>query len=526
MKMNKIILTLAAFALTLSSQAQQIPLYSNYFFTPYMYNPARSGTEGYTELSVLHRRQWTGIQGSPETSALGVNGSLNEEKVGWSGYAFSDQTDIIKRIGVYGNYAYHIRLADNTTLSLGLGAGYLANTINTDAIRAQDQGDVYTVINGNRGTFDLNFGFNLKIADFQLGASVPQLVGQPVKYLGDVASDDVTYTLLRHYVINAQYDFKFSGDKNVLSPMVMLRAADNNVPIQVDAGLMFNMKKYGYVGAMFRSEYAVTGNIGLNLTEQLTVGYAYDFSLNDYGPDLGTSHEFMLTYRFGSNKRNERLENEIKKLKQQQRRQKDETEELVDEKLEEFKDDYKRELDEQVKQSAEEAAKAAAEAAAENAAAQQQANQQGNMNGQQGGNMNNQGNASQQGQGGNTTVVVPGQGNNGNAGNNYDNNNYNNGNNNGGVNGGYNSANTASNVTPGSRGFYVVAGVFSNKTNADKLLRKLQGQGLEARSFQDPGNYYHYVYLLKFDNYQQAEQAKGSNLNGSYSGDLWIKILK
>lgn len=508
MKMNKIVLTLAAFALTLSSQAQQIPLYSNYFFNPYMYNPARSGTEGYTELSLVHRRQWTGLQGSPETSALAVNGSLNEEKVGWSGYAFSDQTDIIKRIGVYGNYAYHIRLADNTTLSLGLGAGYLANNIDLSAVRAQDKGDVYTVINGDRGTFDLNFGFNLKIADFQLGASVPQLVGQPIKYLGDVPDDDVTYTLLRHYVINAQYDFKFAGDKNVLSPMVMLRAAESNVPIQVDAGLMFNMKKYGYVGAMFRSEYAVTANIGLNLTEQLTVGYAYDFSLNEYGPDLGTSHEFMLTYRFGSNKRNERLENEIKKLKQQQRKQKDETEEMVDEKLEEFKDEYKREIDQQMKESADQAAQQAAAQAAQNTTNQQN-NYVGNSNTGNTGNQQQNNGMNSQGQGGNNAAGAQG-----NSGNNA------------GNNGGYDASNSASNVAPGSSGYYVVAGVFSNKANADRLQRKLESNGMDARSFQDPGNSYYYVYLLKFNSYQEADNAKASNMNGAYSGDLWIKIIK
>lgn len=508
MKINKMRLTLAVFLITLlSSQAQQIPLYSNYFFTPFMYNPARSGTEGYTELSVLHRRQWSGIQGAPETSALAINGSLNEEKVGWSGYAFNDQTDIIRRIGVYGNYAYHIRMSESATLSLGLGAGYLANNIDLSAIRAQDQGDVYTVINGDRGTFDLNFGFNLKIANFQLGASVPQLIGQPIKYLGDVPSDDVTYTLLRHYVINAQYDFKFSGDKNILSPMVMVRAADDNVPIQIDAGLMYNMTKYGYVGAMFRSEYAVTANIGLNLTEQLTVGYAYDFSLNDYGPDLGTSHEFMLTYRFGSNKRNERLENEIKKLKQNQRKQKEETEEIVDEKLEEFKDEYKRELESEMKEVADAAAAEAAEKAAVNGA------QNGNSN--NGNSTRNNGNSTIPAQGGNQQGNNGQNQNQGQAGNDAT-----------GNNGGYNSANTASNVTPGSQGYYVVAGVFSNKANADRLQRKLENEGKDARTFQDPGNSYYYVYLLKFDSYQEAEQAKDGNMNGSYNGDLWIKIVK
>jgi type IX secretion system PorP/SprF family membrane protein len=515
MKFNKNIIALAVIALVSTVQAQQIPLYSNYFFTPYIYNPSRSGTEGFTEATLLHRRQWTDIQGSPETSALALNGSLNEEKVGWSIYGFSDQTDIIKRIGVYGNYAYHVKLSDKSQLSFGLGAGYLANNIDVNSIRARDPNDVFIITNGDRGSFDLNFGINLKLADFQIGAAVPQLIGNSVKY-AEVPNTDtkVAYSLLRHYVFNAQYDFGFAGDKNVLSPMVMVRAA-KNVPVQVDAGLMFAMKDYGYIGAMFRSEYAVTGNLGVNLTEQLTVGYAYDFSLNDYGSDLGTSHEFMLTYRFGNNKRNERLENEIKKLKDKQRKQKDETEEIIEEKLEEFKDEMKRQMEQDMKEAADAAAAQAAQDAQNNNQAgnnsQQGNNQQGN---QQGNNNATRGNQGQQNNG-------QGQYNNNQGGNTNDNyNNESNTNNNNYQN------NTASNVSPGSSGYYVVAGVFSNKANADRLQRKLQNQGVDARTFQDPGNSYYYVYLLKFDNHQQADQAKASNLNGTYTGDLWIKIIK
>ena len=353
-----------ALSLGFSASAQQIPLYSNYYFTPYIYNPATSGIKGYTEASLIHRRQWTGVQGSPETSALAVNGSLNEEKVGWSIYGYADKTDIISRLGVYGNYAYHISLSENAILSLGIGAGYLGNNIDINSIRAQDQGDIFIITNGNRGTFDINAGLNLRIADFQLGAAAPQLIGQPIEY-AETPNRTVQYNLLRHYVFNAQYDFKFNGDKRILSPMVMVRAA-KNVPIQVDAGLMFNMKEYGYIGAMYRSEYAVTGNIGINLTQQLTVGYAYDFSLNEYGSQLGTSHEFMLTYRFGDNRRNERLENEIKRMKQQQRRQGEETEELIDEKLEEFKDEYRQQMEAEMEEAAKKAAEEAAAEAAKN----------------------------------------------------------------------------------------------------------------------------------------------------------------
>ncbi|HBF18897.1 MAG TPA: hypothetical protein DDW81_02305, partial [Cryomorphaceae bacterium] len=91
---------------------------------------------------------------------------------------------------------------------------------------------------------------------------------------------------------------------------------------------------------------------------------------------------------------------------------------------------------------------------------------------------------------------------------------------------GFNAANQANNVQPGAKGYYVTAGVFSSQQNAEKMVRKLGSQGLNARYFQDKSNYYYYVYLLHFDSYQQADAAKSSGLNGSYSGDLWIKIVE
>jgi len=41
-----------------TAQAQQLPLISNYLNTAYLFNPAYSGIEGKTEISVLNRRQY------------------------------------------------------------------------------------------------------------------------------------------------------------------------------------------------------------------------------------------------------------------------------------------------------------------------------------------------------------------------------------------------------------------------------------------------------------------------------------
>ncbi|QNR24426.1 PorP/SprF family type IX secretion system membrane protein [Croceimicrobium hydrocarbonivorans] len=513
--MKKLILLLGLGLMATYTQAQQIPLYSNYFFTPYIYNPALSGTGGVTEATILHRRQWSGIQGSPETSALAVNGAMNDGSVGWSVYGFSDKTDILSRLGVYGNYAYHVQLTKDISLSGGLGAGYINQTIDQSGVRARDAGDVFTVVAPNRGTFDMNLGLSLMVRDFTLGFAAPQIFSESIVYATNPS--DINYNLIRHYVVSAQYDFKFAGDKQILSPMAMVRAAEG-VPVQIDAGLLYNMVEYGYVGAMYRSSYGVTANIGLNLSEQLTLGYAYDFSTNTYASSFGTSHEFMLTYRFGSNKENERLENEVKRIKHDLRRQRDETEETIDEKIKEFKDNYKDEL---AKSLEEEKKKMEAELERMRQDAQNNApNNQTNNGGNQGGN-----------QGGNTMRDLQNQRDqnmNNNPNNNYqpDNNNPNTGNTGNTNPQDYAPENRASNVSPGSPGYYVTAGVFGEQGNATRLKNRLNSQGIDAQIFQDPSNNFFYVYLYKFTNYQQADQAKSSRLNGSYTGDLWIKIVK
>lgn len=490
--------------------AQQLPLYSNYYFTPFIYNPSQSGTEGSTEMTFLHRRQWTDIQGSPETSALAVNGSLNEEKVGWSVYAFRDVTDIVSRTGIYGNYAYHLKLADKTTLSFGLGAGYLNNAIDQSAIRSQEVESIITVTTDNRGNFDLNTGVSLQLADFNLGIAVPQLLNPTIEYTQNT-TEPINYSLIRHFVINAAYDFRFKGKDNILTPIVMIKAAEN-VPVQLDAGAIFNLKDYGYVGAMYRSDYAVTANIGLNLTDALTLGYSYDFSTNTFASSLGTSHEFMLRYRFGSDKKLDRIENTLKKIKSDQRKIKKDIEETVDERVDEKMDEKIKDMGKVIQ---DEFAKAGEKLKNDPDFNQSNPNTNGNPNGNPNGTGNDNNPNTNRNPNTNGNPTGTGNDNNPNVNANPANPNRN-----------YPSGNQASNVEPGSKGYYIVAGVFGSQGNAQKLVTKLSGQGLTARYFQDKGNFYYYVYLLKFNSYQEAESAKNSRMNGSFSGDLWIKIVE
>ena len=504
--MKNSILIVAILLGSVTAKAQQLPLISNYLNTAYLFNPAFSGIDGKTEITVLNRRQWTDVQGSPETQFMSFNGNQNDLKFGYSGYAFNDVTDIVSRSGFYGSYAWHVKFSDENSLSLGMGAGYVNNTINIAGIRVQDELDPVLYSQLNRGTFDLNFGFNLKFGDFNIGAAVPNLLAPAIDFSDNYIISPFQYQYMRHFVVNTQYDVQMQKGLMTLSPYLTIRANQVTVP-QVDAGLMFNHNEYFFVGAAYRSSYAVTGNAGVHLTENITIGYAYDFSLNTYGFALGNSHEFMLRYSFGESKKDKRLENEIKKLKDRQRRQSGDLEDLLNDRLDEFKDEVtegqKALFDAEKESMKGELTIAAAEAAANNS--QSGSNQ--NANGSNGGETLNSTNPLGNGS---TTTAYPNTPQGGRTNSNIK---------------GYDPTQYAGNVQAGSQGYYVTAGVFGARNNAAKLQNKLRSQGVGADVFQDPSNNMFYVFLLKFNNYESAKQARESGFNGQYGGKLWIKVL-
>jgi len=484
--MKKTFVLALLFGATLT-QAQQLPLYANYFFAPQMTNPALSGAEGFSELTTMHRQQWQGMEGAPETSALVFNGALNKERIGYSVYAFTDKTDIVSRSGIYGNYAYHAQLSESSVLSFGVGAGYVNNAFDMASVRVKNEGDPFLVPANQNGTLDMTLGINLRVADFNLGFSVPQLLNPTITYSNNF-DGPVAYHLIRHYVARTQYDIQVQKDRMVLSPMVTVRAAAFVKP-QVDAGLMFDMKEYGYVGAMYRSNYAATMNVGVHLTPVLSLGYAHEFSTNTYASYLGMSNEFILSYKFGDNKRNKRLEAEIKRLKDKQRSSAQETEKLLNERFEEFKEEI--------------GAAQAAELEKQKEALVQEGMQLQGAGAQNGGLRGNNNGANQGGNGMGANETTSN-----------------------GALSGYRNEEYANNVTPGSPGYYVTAGVYGESGNANRMVGSLSSRGINAQVFRDSRNNMYYVYLLKFRTYEDADNARASGLNGQYSGKLWIKVVE
>ncbi|MEP2240402.1 MAG: type IX secretion system membrane protein PorP/SprF [Maribacter sp.] len=71
-------------------------------------------------------------------------------------------------------------------------------------------------------------------------------------------------------------------------------------------------------------------------------------------------------------------------------------------------------------------------------------------------------------------------------------------------------------------GYYLIANVFANPSNAKKFVSLLNSFGLNASYFINPKNNYRYVYLKKHDSWTNALISYYSKLNDAYDDKMWI----
>lgn len=296
--MKKMIASLAFLVIATGLKAQQLPLFSQYFYNRFIYNPAFTGVESKANAFLIHRSQWKDIPGAPVTYALTLDGPVSANKIGMGLSLFNDRMGIFNRSGLYSSYSYRFTLATDHDLVLGLSAGVIDNRIDFTNSMAHDVNDplLYNT-NQRKVTVDANFGIGYIWKDLNVGISMPQLLGNKINYLE--TNTNVYTTLKRHLIASVSYDVVLSESADIsLYPSVMFRYV-KGAPVQFDVNAMFSWKDMVRAGFSYRFGYAVGFNIGAKLNNNIIAGYTYEYVLSSIGNYSGGGHEVMLGYTFG-----------------------------------------------------------------------------------------------------------------------------------------------------------------------------------------------------------------------------------
>lgn len=303
--MKKVIVFICVVLFALSTNAQQIGALGHSYLKPIVYNPALTGASGYANAMLISKLQWTGFKGAPQLNVFNFDGNLRNKNIGLGVGLISDKKGLTNRVGGNFAYAYRLRLNKDIDLHFGISAGLINQSHDFSSIVVETSGIDPAISSDkqNKLTYDANAGFVFKWKALVFGASSPQIIGNKVEYKSDTTVS--SYTQSRHYIGHLQYKFFVNEEKGIaIIPNAIVRVVAN-APLQYDGTVSFDWQDKFWVGATYKSAYAVGANAGVCIKKRFCIGYSYDFGIGSISSYSGMTHEIMLNFKFGKKEENQ-----------------------------------------------------------------------------------------------------------------------------------------------------------------------------------------------------------------------------
>jgi type IX secretion system PorP/SprF family membrane protein len=274
--------------------SQQMPVYTQFMFNSYVFNPAVAGTNNYYQVRLNSRFQWVGMTDPPQTNSLSVYGPHATKDMGFGGHVYNDITGPTSRMGLYGSYAYNLLINDGMRLSMGLSAGAIQNRVDGTKISLLDPSDqalLYSV--SSKFSPDATVGLYLYASSFHIGFSAHQLFGNTVNLfeLGTGLNK-----LKTNFYLTGGYKYFINYDY-ALEPSVIIRGSMPATP-QVDLSLKAYYQNIIWLGVSVRSQDALSFLLGYTHENKFHFGYSYDMSFSPIRHHNSGSHEIFLGMRF------------------------------------------------------------------------------------------------------------------------------------------------------------------------------------------------------------------------------------
>lgn len=278
--------------MAIGSRAQQDPGYTQYMYNTMTVNPAYAGSTGTLEALLLHRSQWTGIDGAPSTQSFTIHSPLANEHVGLGFSVVNDKLGPSNELYLDGNFSYTILLSETNKLAFGLKAG--ARMMNVDWTRGRYYDPVDALLNNNiENKFKPSLGAGVFLYDekWYAGMSVPSFLRSD--YYDDVEEAVLSERL--HYYLIGGYVFDI-GENLKFKPAALARFV-SGAPFALDVSANFLIQEKFTAGVSYRWDDSVSALVGFQITPALYAGYAFDYTVSDLNKYNDGSHEIILRYQ-------------------------------------------------------------------------------------------------------------------------------------------------------------------------------------------------------------------------------------
>lgn len=275
------------------ASAQHAPLQSQYMFNGVALNPAYTGSEDVFSIIGSFRAQWVGFPGAPLTQSLTAHAPLKGMNAAVGLQVYGDQIGITKNTGVFGSYAYRLRMR-NSTLVFGAAGGVNFIKSNFSQLQGNDAQDQLIMNDSPLGIMpDFSFGMHYYAKKYFVSLSLPQFLSHEY--------DGMKFRLrnnFRNYniILGGGYLFETKSGMKIKPSVLGKYKADSQ--IQFDINLMATFNKSIEAGLSYRTKEAIVGLIKINATDQLSFMYSFGLPLSPIFKYSFGSHEISVKYNF------------------------------------------------------------------------------------------------------------------------------------------------------------------------------------------------------------------------------------
>lgn len=273
---------------------QQDAHYSQYIFNGLVLNPAYAGSRGTVSTLLFLRNQWVGIPGAPKTGAFSVHTPIGDQRNNFGLTVSDDIIGYTNQLWVHGSYAFRFNLGPGR-LAFGLQGGLLNYRIDWSKAEVVDQNDfILGNTTQNRLIPNVGAGIYYNTSTWYAGASMPHILDTELRDVDGTINDFAQ--LYRHYFFTAGIVL-FPQSTVKFKPSVLVKYV-TGAPVEADFNASFLINDFVWLGASYRTNDAVVVMADFQLTKQLRLGYAFDWTLSELGNYNTGTHELMIGYDF------------------------------------------------------------------------------------------------------------------------------------------------------------------------------------------------------------------------------------
>ncbi len=515
-------------------------------FNRFLINPTFSTVrEDKSYINLLHRNQSVSFNDNNQDYFLSYSGRVNDRS-GLGLSLYTQREGLISNYGVMANYAYGIKLSDKSNFTFGANLAYYNSGFDRNRANALDPND--PALNGLQDSNLLSFqpGFNISYGKFDFGVFAENLFDYNLK-----SSETITEFGDKTFSGHLQYTHQFENGTGIfeagrLMPLARVRKIGNE-EVVLGGSLILDLPKLGWLQGGYDSFYGASAGIGFNINRRISLGYTMEKGMSNNFDNFGLTHEISFAYSITPNLTEDRvmLEEGYEELAENEEEQEDTltAQQLEIEKLKKAlaendailaelmfrqdssetnrQKDLERRFEMVMKMVRE-------ETQGKRPDIEEKAKKMYLVNNEIGGLVNNSKPDPKENK---PNVIKP-----------VDK-----------TKDAIATRTVETKITPKAKaeeaeqdeftrvaqqnniksrkfrnldgvadGYYVVANVYKGEKYLNKFVTELANEGVRADYFENSNNGLKYVYLERYDTWQEALAAHKSNINGTYSKDMWI----